>query len=67
MRCTKAISNLIRENKIHQLPSAIQTGSALGMILFEKSIEDLIKKGKITREDGYSFLGKAEEVNPKAS
>ncbi len=62
MRCTKAISNLIRENKIHQIPSAIQTGASYGMILFEKSVEELVKKGKISREDGNMFLGKTDEV-----
>ena len=61
MRCTKAISNLIRENKIHQIPSAIQTGSQYGMILFEKYVDELVKKGKINREDANMFLGKSEE------
>lgn len=62
MRCSKAISNLIRENKIHQIPSAIQTGAGLGMVLFEKSIEELVKKGKISREDANAFLGKNDEA-----
>lgn len=61
MRNTKAVSNLIRENKIHQIPSAIQTGTAHGMVLFEKYIEDLVKKGKVTREDANTFLGKSDE------
>lgn len=58
MRCNRAISNLIRENKVHQIHSAIQTGGSLGMVLFEKYIDDLVKKGKISREDGNTFLGK---------
>lgn len=61
MRNTKAVSNLIRENKIHQIPSAMQTGTAHGMILFEKYIDDLVKKGKVTKADANSFLGKTEE------
>jgi twitching motility protein PilT len=61
MRCTKAISNLIRENKIHQIPSAIQTGQKYGMVLFEKYIEELVKKGKVTKPDALSFLGKLDE------
>lgn len=60
MRSTKAISNLIREGKNHQIPSAIQTGSKYGMILFEKSLEDLVKKGKISKQDAASFLGTDE-------
>ncbi|MFN7262633.1 MAG: type IV pilus twitching motility protein PilT [Pseudobdellovibrionaceae bacterium] len=58
MKCTKAISNLIRENKIHQIHSQIQTGSKYGMVLFEKSVEDLLKKGLINKADANSFLGK---------
>lgn len=61
MRCTRAISNLIRENKVHQIPSAIQTGSAQGMVLFEKYVDELVRKGKISREDANTFLGRGEE------
>ncbi len=67
MRCTRAISNLIREGKMHQIPSAIQTGSKYGMVLFDKSVEELVKKGKVSREDANSFLGKTEEEPSKAS
>lgn len=58
MRNTKAISNLIREGKVHQIPSAMQTGSSSGMILFEKYIEDLVRKGKVSAHDAKTFLGK---------
>lgn len=57
LRNTKAISNLIREGKVHQIASAMQTGSAHGMILFEKYIDDLVKKGKVSQADARSFLG----------
>jgi twitching motility protein PilT len=67
MRNTKAISNLIRENKIHQIASAIQTGSSSGMILFEKYIDELVKKGKVTREDANTFLGRDEPGAQRAS
>ncbi|MBX2995522.1 MAG: type IV pilus twitching motility protein PilT [Bdellovibrionaceae bacterium] len=66
MRCTRAIANLIREGKNHQIPSAIQTGSRQGMVLFEKSIDELLKRGKISREDANSFLGKNEDDINKA-
>lgn len=61
MRGTKAISNLIRENKIHQIPSQIQTGHKYGMVLFEKYIDELLKKGLIKKADAISFLGKDED------
>ena len=46
-----AIQNLIRENKIHQIPSAMQTGIADGMIQMNKSIEQLLTAGVINYED----------------
>jgi twitching motility protein PilT len=61
LRNTKGIANLIRENKIHQIPSMIQTGARQGMILFEKYIEDLVKKGLIKQSDANSFLSKDSE------
>jgi twitching motility protein PilT len=61
MRCTKAIGNLIRENKIHQIPSQIQTGQKSGMVLFEKYVDDLLKKGLIHKSDAMSFLGREPE------
>lgn len=64
MRGTKAVANLIRENKIHQIASQIQVGSKMGMVLFEKSVEDLVKRGQIKRADANSFLGKEAEEGP---
>lgn len=65
MRNTKAISNLIREGKLHQIPSAMQTGTKSGMVLFEKYIEDLVKKGQVSKVDAQSFLGKDDEAMDK--
>lgn len=61
MRCTKAIANLIRENKIHQIASQIQTGQKHGMVLFEKYVNELVDKGLIHRVDANTFLGKDSE------
>jgi twitching motility protein PilT len=61
MKNTRAIANLIREGKTHQIASAIQTGGKHGMILFEKSIEELLKKGLVTKMDAMAFLDKSEE------
>ena len=57
MRNTRAIANLIREGKNHQLPSAIQTGGRQGMILFEKYLDELVKQGKVSKKDMTQFLG----------
>ena len=47
MKCTPPIQNLIREAKIHQIPSIMQTAVRDGMVTMEKSLEELVKSGKI--------------------
>ncbi|MDL0432426.1 type IV pilus twitching motility protein PilT [Marinobacter sp. TBZ242] len=47
---TSAIRNLIREDKIAQMYSAIQTGASLGMTTLDQCLEKLLKKGLISRE-----------------
>ena len=47
MKCTPPIQNLIREGKVHQIPSVIQTSAKDGMIEMRKSLEDLARDGKI--------------------
>ena len=47
MKCTAPVQNLIRESKIHQIPSIMQTAVRDGMITMEKSLEELVKSGKI--------------------
>ena len=47
---TPAIRNLIREDKVAQMYSAIQTGGALGMQTLDSSLKALISKGVISRE-----------------
>ena len=52
MKCTAPIQNLIREAKIHQIPSIMQTAVKDGMITMSKSLEDLVKAGKIDASAG---------------
>lgn len=47
---TSAIRNLIREDKIAQMYSSIQTGASQGMQTLDMSLKDLVNKGLITRE-----------------
>ena len=47
---TAAIRNLIREDKIAQMYSAIQTGGSLGMQTLDQCLERLLQKGLISRE-----------------
>lgn len=48
---TPAIRNLIRENKISQMYSSIQTGQALGMQTMDQCLLNLVKAGKINMAD----------------
>jgi twitching motility protein PilT len=50
MRGTAAIRNLIREDKIAQMYSAIQTGGQIGMQTLDQCLEGLLEKRLITRE-----------------
>ena len=52
MKCTPPIQNLIREAKIHQIPSVMQTSVRDGMITMQKSLEELVKSGKIDAGSG---------------
>lgn len=51
MVCNSAIKNLIRENKVAQMYSTIQTGSAEGMITLDQSLRSLLTERKIKLED----------------
>ena len=51
MVCTSPIKNLIREVKIHQITSVMQTAQREGMITMEKSIEGLIGSGIISNAE----------------
>ena len=51
MVCNAPIKNLIREAKIHQIPSVMQTAQREGMMTMEKSIEDLVGTGVISSAD----------------
>jgi twitching motility protein PilT len=48
---TPAIRNLIREGKIAQMYSAIQTGQAAGMQTLDQCLQELMSKGVITKEE----------------
>jgi twitching motility protein PilT len=48
---TAAIRNLIREDKVPQMYSAIQTGGAVGMQTLDQCLQDLVRRQKITKSD----------------
>ncbi|MFA6158782.1 MAG: PilT/PilU family type 4a pilus ATPase [Candidatus Paceibacterota bacterium] len=50
-----AVSNLIREKRVHEINTVIETGVETGMIDMNRSLADLVRKGEITAESAYSF------------
>lgn len=51
--CTSAISNLVREAKTFQIPSAMQLGKKQGMQTLDDAIADLLAKKWISPEEAY--------------
>ena len=54
MLTTPAIRNLIREAKVAQMYSAIQTGSNVGMQTLDQCLTDLVRRGAISAETARS-------------
>ena len=48
---TPAIRNLIREDKIPQMYSAIQTGGAIGMQTLDQNLQDLVRRQQVTKAE----------------
>ncbi|MEO0025677.1 MAG: type IV pilus twitching motility protein PilT [candidate division WOR-3 bacterium] len=61
---TPAIKNLIREAKVHQIPSLVQTGSQYGMQTMDQSLELLLKKGLIAPEVAYATANDKKMFSP---
>jgi twitching motility protein PilT len=49
---TPAIRNLIREAKVAQMYSSIQTGQSVGMQTLDQNLTDLVKRNVISKEEG---------------
>ncbi|WP_075620473.1 type IV pilus twitching motility protein PilT [Paenisporosarcina indica] len=56
-----AISNLIRTEKVHQIPNVIMTNRAMGMHMMSTSVKELLDAGEITREMAKPYLEGEEE------
>ena len=52
---TKAIGNLIREKRTHEIPTVIETGSTEGMLDMNRSLAELVARGEITPETAYEY------------
>ena len=51
---TPAVRNLIREAKVPQMYSAIQTGQNIGMQTLDQCLLDLLKRGIVSKQEAAS-------------
>ncbi|MFT0213613.1 type IV pilus twitching motility protein PilT [Pseudomonas sp. F1_0610] len=59
---TPAIRNLIREDKVAQMYSAIQTGGSLGMQTLDSALKSLLTKGIITAEQAKALAKSPDSI-----
>jgi twitching motility protein PilT len=57
-----AVRSLIREQKTHQVISVMQTNKRIGMQTMEYALIDLLRQGKITREQALSYAVDATSI-----
>ena len=57
----KAIANLIREKRTHEIDTVLETSSHEGMIDMNRCLIDLVQRGEISLESAYEYA-----INPKA-
>ena len=50
-----AISNLIRENKAHQIDLVIETSLESGMISLNRSLAELVRRGEVAAEVAMAY------------
>ncbi len=51
---TPAVRNLIREGKVHQIPSAMQTGQKVGMQTLDMALQELVRRNIVTMDEAQS-------------
>ena len=60
--CNNAISNLIRENKVHEIPAVIETSAKEGMISLNRAMVDLVRKKEISLQNAMDYALDPSEV-----
>jgi len=55
-----AVANLIRENRVHEINSVLETSSQEGMVDMNRSLAELVSKGEITIENAYTYATDAK-------
>ena len=60
--CNNAVSNLIRENKIHEIPAVIETSAKEGMISLNRAMVDLVRKKEISLKNAIDYATDPSEI-----
>ena len=60
---TPAVANLIREGRIHEIDSFIETSSEHGMISLNRSLATLVREGEISVEDAYRYSPRSKNLD----
>jgi twitching motility protein PilT len=60
--CNNAVSNLIRENKIHEIPAVIETSAKEGMISLSRAMVDLVRRKEISLNNAIDYSADPSEV-----
>ena len=60
---TQAVRSLVRDNKVHQLYSTIQTGAKEGMRTMSQSLADLVTSQKVPEREAIRFVANLEEFH----
>jgi len=50
-----AVENLIRENKVHQIDSVIETSMKEGMVSLDRALAELVKAGQVSLDDAFNY------------
>jgi twitching motility protein PilT len=66
MISTPAVANLIRENKIHEIPLVIETSAELGMVSLNRALANLVKSREISLENALNYSLNPEELRKLA-
>lgn len=67
MICTPAIRALIRDDKVHQMYSMIQSGQKYGMKTMNQSLAELYLGGKISLNDAMNYTHNSQELSEMLS
>ncbi len=64
LRNTSNVAGLIREGKTFQIPTAMQTGGASGMMLMDTALMNLLNEGTIEPREAYNRAQRKESFEP---